>query len=111
LARAMIAASQDQTLWNSVLHAPTTAPSTQREMVHAFADAAGVTIPEPGLVPTPVLRVVGLVSTQMRELVPMLYQFTGPFVIDSTRSEKLLGLSPTPRDQVVAETVAWYRDR
>ena len=80
LARAMVAAAQREDLWDRVLHAPTAAPRTQREMVHAFADAAGVS--DPGArrrSPCWVLRAAGW-SAPMRELAEMLYQF------DATRS-------------------------
>ncbi|RLV48992.1 NAD-dependent epimerase/dehydratase family protein [Nocardioides mangrovicus] len=109
LARAMITAARREELWNSVLHAPTAAPRTQREMVHAFADAAGVQIPEPGLIPSWVMRGIGLVHPGTREVAEMLYQFENPFVLDSTHSQELLGFAPTPTEQVAAETVAWWR--
>lgn len=52
-----------------------------------------------------------VVSRDLRELAEMLYQFQAPFVMDSARSEALLGLSPTPLDQAAAEPVAWWRQR
>lgn len=39
----------------------------------------------------------------------MNYQFTKPFVMNSTASETLLGLAPTPIDQAARETVDWWR--
>ncbi len=111
LARAMITASQRADLWDRVLHAPTAPPSTQRELVHAFATAAGVEAPEPGTLPTWLLRAVGLVHTPTRELTAMAYQFVGPFVMDSSTSQGLLGLAPTSTEEVAARTVAWWRDQ
>ena len=35
--------------------------------------------------------------------------FTRPFVLDSTQSEELLGLTPTPLDVAAKETVDWWR--
>jgi nucleoside-diphosphate-sugar epimerase len=35
--------------------------------------------------------------------------FTAPFVLDSTASEQRLGLAPTPMDDGLAATVAWWR--
>lgn len=39
----------------------------------------------------------------------MSFQFTAPFVMDSSRSERLLGLAPTPIDVAAKETVAWWQ--
>ena len=61
------------------------------------------------MLPARVLKVAGLVSRDARELVETSYQFTGPFVLDSSRSEALLGQSPTPLDVGAKETVDWWR--
>jgi nucleoside-diphosphate-sugar epimerase len=45
----------------------------------------------------------------MRELAETSYMFTRPFVLDSSASEQRLGLSPTPLEAGLAETVAWWR--
>jgi nucleoside-diphosphate-sugar epimerase len=109
LAAAMIAAAQQPELWNSVLHAPTGRAMTQREVAAAYAEAAGVSVPKVSAVPGWVLRVAGVFSTDMRELAEMLYQFERPFVMDSTASQRMLGLEPTPLPEAAAATVAWWR--
>ncbi|MCG8153356.1 NAD-dependent epimerase/dehydratase family protein, partial [Pimelobacter simplex] len=109
LAAAMIRAAADESLWNSVLHAPTGPPVTQRELATAFAAAAGVPVPRLGVIPTGLLRAVGLVHRDTRELAEMAFQFTAPFVLDSTASEERLGLKPTPYDDAIRETAAWWR--
>ncbi|NKX53027.1 NAD-dependent epimerase/dehydratase family protein [Arthrobacter mobilis] len=110
LAAAMIRAAQRPELWNRVLHAPT-APTTQRAMVEAYARAAGLPAPKVSGIPGWVLRVLGAASRDMRELAEVAYQFDAPFVMDSTRSEAELGLSPTPLAEGAAATVAWWRNR
>ncbi|BCW60415.1 NAD-dependent epimerase/dehydratase family protein [Arthrobacter sp. StoSoilB20] len=109
LAAAMIAAAQKPELWNSVLHAPTGQPMTQREVAAAYADAAGVSVLKVSAVPGWVLRAAGVFSTDMRELAEMLYQFERPFVMDSSESKRMLGLEPTPLTEAAAATVAWWR--
>jgi nucleoside-diphosphate-sugar epimerase len=47
----------------------------------------------------------------MRELAEVAYQFDAAFVMDSTRSEALLGLAPTPLEEGIAATVAWWAER
>lgn len=109
LAAAMIAAAERKELWNSLLHAPTFAAPTQRKVARQFAAAAGM--PEPRVRPIPgwMIRALGRVSGDMRELAEMLYQFENPFVMDSARSEALLGLRPTSLQDGAAATVSWWK--
>jgi nucleoside-diphosphate-sugar epimerase len=109
LAAAMIAAAAREDLWNSFLHAPTAPALTQRQLVERTARAAGVPAPKVSSIPLWVLRASGAVSRDMRELAETSYMFTAPFVLDSTASEQGLGLSPTPMDDGLAATVAWWR--
>lgn len=110
-AAAMIVAAHDRALWNSVPHAPTVPAVTQRQMVEAYAKAAGVPVPKVGTLPGWVIRAGGLVHQGSRELAEMLYQFEEPFVMDSSESEARLGLTPTPLDRAAEETVRWWQDR
>jgi nucleoside-diphosphate-sugar epimerase len=109
LARAMITASRKPELWNTFLHAPTSPAVTQRQLVQALAAAAGVRTPRMWALPAWVLKASGMFSGEARELAETSYQFSRPFVLDSTRSEELLGLAPTPFDVALKETVAWWR--
>ncbi|WP_432478003.1 NAD-dependent epimerase/dehydratase family protein [Nocardioides sp. GXQ0305] len=110
LARAMVVAAADPAAAGRVVHAPTAGPRTQREMIHLLAETAGVGTPPLGVLPTPVLRAVGLAHRQTRELVEISYQFERPFVLSSTASEARLGLRPTTPEEAARQTVAWWRD-
>lgn len=57
------------------------------------------------------LHLAGLFNPTARASVEMIYQFTEPFVVDSTGSETTLGLTPTPLETGLARTLAWYRAR
>ncbi len=109
LAAAMITAAARKDLWNSFLHAPTAPSVTQRQLVEVVATAAAVPAPRVSAVPGFVLRGMGLVLREMRGLVETSYQFTRPFVLDSSASEQRLGLAPTPLETGMEETVAWWR--
>ena len=111
LARAMIVAAETQSLWNSVLHAPTAPALTQREMIATYAKAAGVELPKIGVIPVWVLKASGLFSADARELAEMSFQFAAPLVMDSAKSEQRLGFGPTSLATAAAETVAWFRSR
>ena len=109
LAAAMIAAAAREDLWNSFLHAPTAPALTQRELVTQVAAAGGVRVPKMSAIPVGVMSAMGLASRAMREMAEAGYQFSRPFVMDSTASEQRLGLFPTPLGDGLAETVAWWR--
>ncbi|WP_264670347.1 NAD-dependent epimerase/dehydratase family protein [Arthrobacter sp. VKM Ac-2550] len=109
LAAAMITAAHNPAAWNSVLHAPTGPAVTQRTMAAAFARAAGAEPPKVGSIPGWVVRAAGLLSADARELAEMLYQFEEPFVMDSSYTQALLGLAPTPVAAAAEETVHWWQ--
>ncbi|NNG36880.1 NAD-dependent epimerase/dehydratase family protein [Nakamurella aerolata] len=109
LAAAMIRAAVDQALWNTLLHAPTGPALTQRQLIEAVARAGNVAVPKMSTIPLWALRAAGVFSTDSRELAETGYQFARPFVLDSTRSERRLGLVPAPLQQALAATVDWWR--
>ena len=41
----------------------------------------------------------------------MMYRFTAPFVVDSKRIERGLGMPSTPIEAGIERRVAWYRER
>lgn len=88
-------------------HAPA---RTARQMVAMAADAAGVEPKARGMGPL-MMRLGGLFIPQARASVEMMYQFMAPFEVDSGRIERELGLTPTPLQEGLARTVAWYRER
>lgn len=81
---------------------------TQREVVTAFARAAGVEA-RVSAVPRLVIAAGGVVVPVFRELRETWYQFAEPWTTDSTRTETELGLRATPLDVGAAATVAWWR--
>jgi nucleoside-diphosphate-sugar epimerase len=110
LAAAMIRAAATPDLWDSFLHAPTSPAVTQRELIEQVASTAGVPVPRTSAIPTWALKTFGVVSRSMKELAETGYMFDRPFVLDSTASEARLGLSPTPLETGLKETVAWWRE-
>ncbi len=86
-------------------HAP--AP-TQRQVLERVFDLAGRAPKYTTVTPTK-MRLAGLFISGAREMVEMMYEFTDPFVVDSSAIEAEFGLTPTPLDEGLARTVAWYR--
>ncbi|WP_194833462.1 NAD-dependent epimerase/dehydratase family protein [Nocardia sp. XZ_19_369] len=111
LAAAMICAAADKSVHNTVLHAPTAPVITQRQLINAIADAAGAPRPKISVIPVWMMKVLGVASPLLRELAELGHQLERPFVLDSTDSEHKLGLRPTPLDEAVATTVAWWKSQ
>lgn len=109
LAAALIRAAADKSTWNSVLHAPTAPAITQRQLIERIAAAAGVATPKVMAAPTVVMRMMGLTNELMRSLAETDYQLDRSFVLDSTTSERLLELHPTPLDEAIERTVRWWK--
>jgi nucleoside-diphosphate-sugar epimerase len=57
------------------------------------------------------LKLVALFSPAIREMGEMMYEFTNPFIVDSSKSDRALGLSATPITEGLARTIAWSRKR
>lgn len=111
LAAAMIRAAATPELWNSFLHAPTAPAVTQRQLIEQVASTGGVKVPRMSAIPSWALKTLGVAARGMKELAETSYQFDRPFVLDSSASEARLGLSPTPLEIGLKETVAWWREQ
>ncbi|MBB2912138.1 nucleoside-diphosphate-sugar epimerase [Streptosporangium becharense] len=111
VARALAAAGADDRAWGRAWHVPTVDPMTIREVAERLCAIAGV--PNPGVRAMPhwLLRAAGVFSTMIGEIEEIRYQFTRPFVVDSTAFRSAFGMEPTPMDEALAETVTWWRGR
>lgn len=89
---------------------PNSPAVTQRQVVEAFARAAGTTA-RVSTVPRIVITLGGLFVPLFRELKETWYQFAEPWSTDSTRTESELGITPTSLDDGAAATVAWWRSQ
>jgi nucleoside-diphosphate-sugar epimerase len=93
-----------------IWHLPVTKTRTTRQLVAEVYRLAGH---RPRLIAAgrTTLRVVGTVQPAMREFLHTLYQFTDPWVVDDSLFRAAFGSRPTPLDEALATTLAWYRDR
>lgn len=55
------------------------------------------------------MRVLGLFNKSLAETVEMMYEWTAPFVLDTSKAEKAFGLRATPLPQAIRETLAWCK--
>ncbi|MGO9911534.1 MAG: NAD-dependent epimerase/dehydratase family protein [Acidimicrobiales bacterium] len=94
-----------------VWHVPSLPARSAREMIDAFAAFASLPAPRIRRIPGGAITALGLVSSELRELRGILYQFERPFVMESGLAQSTFDLAPTPFDDVVAATVTWWSDR
>jgi len=92
-----------------VWFAPSNAPITQAELVGMIEGQLGVRVKR-RVGSKFALRMVGLFNPEARELVEMLFLWTGPYVIDSRKAERAFGLQPTPMKDAIRSTVDWCRE-
>ena len=111
VARTLVALAADERAWGRAWHTPGNPPLSQRAMIDGLCRAAGVPPVSVGRVPGAMLLAAGLFSPLVRELREVRYQFERPFVMDSTAATETFDITPTPLDESLAATVAWYRDR
>ena len=93
-----------------VFHVPNAAPRTTREIIATISEAIGRPI-KISVAPRLVLRMIGIVKPDVREVDEMRYEFTQPFVVDGGKAQARLGIEPTPLEDALAQTVLWFRDR
>jgi nucleoside-diphosphate-sugar epimerase len=105
VAKTLIECANNKVSWGRAWHVPSNPPRTQREVINDLADAAGVKHVGVSVVPKPILRMLGIFSSTMRELPITLYQFEKSFVMDDTATRKELGLQPTPWSAVLKAMV------
>jgi nucleoside-diphosphate-sugar epimerase len=90
-------------------HVPNDQPRmTQGELVRRFSEEAGVE-PKINSMGKTMMAIGGLFIPEAKETVEMMYEFEGPFVIDSSRFEKTFGMKATPMRTAIKETMAWYK--
>jgi nucleoside-diphosphate-sugar epimerase len=93
-----------------VFHVPNAPARSTLEIIGMIGERLGTTV-KVQTAPKLLLRAMGLFNPTVREVIEMLYEFEQPFVVDSTKAEQRLGLAPTPLDDALAATIAWFRSR
>jgi len=108
VAATLVTLGANERAWGRAWHVPTSAPMSQREIYTALARLAGA--PDPTLRPVPrwLIRTGGLVNPYLREFREVAYQFNVQFVVDSSAFTSTFGTRPTPAEEALAATLAWW---
>jgi nucleoside-diphosphate-sugar epimerase len=89
-------------------HVPSNEAITQRELIKMITKEVGR--PTKTNLGTPfMMRLLGLFNPGAREMVEMMYEFTQPFLLDSSKFTKTFGMTPTPLRQQIRDTIAWLK--
>ncbi len=88
---------------------PSPAPVTQNELVKIMEEEVGHPI-KIMAGSTTLIYLLGFSNPALRETVEMMYEWTQPFIMDSSKAEKTLGLKATSLQQTLHKTIAWLRE-
>jgi nucleoside-diphosphate-sugar epimerase len=116
VAHTLVALADDEQLWGRPWHVPSEPPLSVREIVNRAAAVADRPAPRLLAMPNPVLRLAGLLAPvgsdtakMARELIEVGYQRDRPWALDSTAATSALGITPTPLDDSLRETMDHLR--
>jgi nucleoside-diphosphate-sugar epimerase len=102
-ARTLVAASLEESSWGRAWHVPSVAELSVRALTERLADAAGTAPATLTAMTREQLAGLAAADPMVAEVVEMLYMIEQPAILDSTRTRSVLGVEPTPFDDVVAE--------
>lgn len=111
VARTLIALGTDARAWGRAWHTPTNPPLSQRQVIDALSIAANGELVNVKRIAPLAVKALGVFVPDVRELAEIGYQLDAPFVVDSSAAQTTFGIMPTPMDEAIAETVAWFRSR
>ncbi|GIH12668.1 NAD-dependent epimerase/dehydratase family protein [Rugosimonospora africana] len=96
VARLLVAVAGDERGWGRPWHVPSEEPRSMRWLAAEAARLAGVGPVRLRPAPYAVLWALGLFDRNAREVREVHYQFTAPFVMDSSEATARFGITPTP---------------
>ena len=108
-ARTLVTVAADERAYGQVWFAPTNTPLTIRQLAARFAQVNGAPRARVTSIPYPVMWTAGLFMPLIKELRTTRYQFTRPFVIDTSATTEAFGLMPTPLDDALRDAAVRLR--
>lgn len=89
-----------------IWHVPSNPARSPRQVGADIADLVGVEHPKASTVPWPVIRLAGLALPFLRELGETRHQFLHPYLLESERTRRELGLEATPWTDALQASLA-----
>lgn len=109
-ARAIVVVAGEAGSFGQIWHVPEAETLTTRGMVERIITATGGR-GSCRITPKWLEAVMGVFSRPIRELRETAYQRNSPWIVGADRLRKRFGFEPTPLDDAIAATIAWYRAR
>lgn len=100
-ATALVTVARTESAWGRIWHAPTNPALTVRELANRFVAVNGAPAAKVTQIPYPVMWTYGLFDPMVRELRTTRYQFTAPFILDSSNFTNTFGIGPIPMDEAL----------
>lgn len=100
--------TRDEAL-GQVWFTPSPVAVTQRELINLMEAELGHPVKFMVAGKT-IVSLIGLFNKDMAETVEIMYEWTGPFVMDSSKTEKAFGWQGTPLKQALKETLDWCKE-
>jgi nucleoside-diphosphate-sugar epimerase len=102
VARTLAAAASSDASWGRAWHVPST-DLTPRELTTRVAALAGLPTPQLRAMPLSELQTLATSDSILREVVEMSYLYYSECRLDSTDTERTLGIASTPIDEVIRD--------
>jgi nucleoside-diphosphate-sugar epimerase len=107
--RALVTVAGQERAYGQVWMVPTNPPLTIRQVAARFAEVNGAPPAKVSAIPYPAVWATGLFQPLVKELRTTRYQFTRPFILDSSATTSEFGLEPTPLDEALRDAAARVR--
>jgi nucleoside-diphosphate-sugar epimerase len=104
VARTLVAAAASDASWGRAWHVPSRSASI-RQLANMAAGVAGAPTPQLTRMPPDELQALAAADSMMREVAEMTYLFESACVLDSRETERLLGVSASPLDEALRDTL------
>ena len=108
-ARTLVTVAADERALGQAWMVPTNPALTIRQLASRFAAVNGAPAPKLTAIPYPALWAPGVFSPMVKELRATHYQFTRPFVLDSSATTDEFGLTPVALDDALRDAAARLR--
>jgi nucleoside-diphosphate-sugar epimerase len=109
-AKTLVTVAADERALGQAWLVPTNPALTARQLAARFAEVNGAPRAKVTAIPYPAIWATGLFSPVVKELRTTRYQFTRPFVVDSSATTQTFGLEPLPMDDALHDAAARLRD-
>jgi nucleoside-diphosphate-sugar epimerase len=108
-ARALVTIAASESALGEAWLVPTNPALSVRQLATRFAQVNGAPAAKVTAIPYPVMWATGLFMPVLKELRTTRYQFTAPFVVDSSATTQMFGLEPRPMDEALRDAGARLR--